>query len=125
MSAVSWPIVAFFALVVFVATSRPRRHVRQPSQAVRMALLIALALAASQPRAPAPPPPPPPDERRRAATPPQGVPVASVDAGAPDGGTTMLAADPETRLAGGEVVAVECGPGFDQVPCPTTDPQAR
>ncbi len=38
--------------------------------------------------------------------------AATIDAGT-DGPASMLAADPDTRM----VLAVECGPGFDQVPC--------
>ena len=94
------------------------------TERVRSAAVVvvaSIAIASMQPR-PTPPPPRDPDERKKPPTPPLGSPVAcALDAGeGVDGGGGAMLADPEQpeQFAGGEAVAVECGPGFDQVPCP-------
>ncbi len=85
------------------------------TERVRSAALVvvaSIAIAASQPRPPAPPPRDPSD-RKKPTTPPFGVPVAAApDAGADvDAGSgAMLAApEPDTRMAARPTLAIECG----------------
>jgi len=72
------------------------------SSSVRFALLILLAIVMSTSSSHVPTPPPrDPDERKKQVTPPNGTPiVCAPDAGThDDGGSTMLATDPDTRTA--------------------------
>jgi len=94
---------------VLLRARRDRHHLAvERVQSAAAVVIAAMAIAASQPRNPPPPREPQPDERRRQQSPPFGTPIATAhpDGGAPDGGTSMLAAEPSVRFAG--ELAVEC-----------------
>ncbi len=104
MNPVLWMLV-----ITLVAVSLARYFVQRgelrKARSTAVAVMM-VATAALQPHQVPPVEPPPPDERKRTPSPPFGTPVAcSPDAGV-DGAASMLAADPDTRMAG-EPTAVD------------------
>ena len=96
-------------VIMLVALSLGRYYVQRGELRRARAVAMSALIAASAALPPAPPSPPrPSDERKREPSPAFGTPIAQVDGGAPDGGTTMLAEEPDRRLAERQAVAVEC-----------------
>lgn len=96
-------------VILLVALSLGRYYVQRGElrRARAVALSAMLAASAALPPTVPPPPPRPSDERKRAPSPAFGTPLAQApDAGADGGGTTMLAQEPETKLAG-ELQAID------------------